>query len=171
MTTVLATSCTLHFYSENNKVILVNNFPWNWLSIGSFVGVLLGIPLSINTRYYKYTCKSGTVSTADTVYWETKEVVTIHNVACLKWPRTRNGPERVRQPCFPKTHMEILASCINQLEGETRKFWWESVVVVHGKFCYKGFLRPSAATHGGKSLSERMWTDALLCPMPKSTYW
>ena len=118
-----------------------------------------------------YQSKSGTVSTADTVYWETKEVVTIHNVACLKWPRTRNGPERVRQPCFPKTHMEILASCINQLEGETRKFWWESVVVVHGKFCYKGFLRPRVATHGGKSLSERMWTDAHLCPMPKSTYW
>ena len=45
MTTVLATSCTLHFYSENNKVILVNNFPWNWLSTGSFVGVVVGGPL------------------------------------------------------------------------------------------------------------------------------
>ena len=100
-----------------------------------------------------------------------QRMVTIHNVACLKWPRTRNGPERVRQPCCPKTHIEILASCINQLEGETRKLWWESALVVHGKFCYKGFLRPSAAAHGGKSLSERMWTDALLCPMPKSTYW
>ena len=45
MTTVLAMSCTLHFYSENNKVILVNNFPWNWLSTGSFVGVVVGGPL------------------------------------------------------------------------------------------------------------------------------
>ena len=74
----------------------------------------------------------------------------------FKMTPNHNGTERVRQPCSPKTHIEILASCINQLEGETRKSWWELGSVVHGKFCYKGFLRPSAATHGGKSLSERM---------------
>ena len=47
----------------------------------------------------------------------------------FKMTPNHNGTERVRQPCFPKTHMEILASCINQLEGETgssggSRPWW-----------------------------------------------
>ena len=43
MTSVLATIYTLHFCLENNKVILVNNFPW--FSTRSFVGVVVGGPL------------------------------------------------------------------------------------------------------------------------------